>query len=92
MLFLFAVIYGFAHGGIFTVVSPTVAELFGTGSHGVLFGIVLFSGNIGAAAGPFLAGRMFDVTGSYRIVFLALTGMALLALVLVALLRPLRRT
>ena len=44
MLFVFAVIYGFAHGGLFTVMSPTVAELFGTGSHGLLFGIVLFSG------------------------------------------------
>ena len=31
-LFLFAAIYGFAHGGLFTVMSPTVAELFGTGN------------------------------------------------------------
>ncbi|MBW2612926.1 MAG: hypothetical protein JRD49_03350 [Deltaproteobacteria bacterium] len=37
MLFLFAVIYGFAHGGLFTVISPTVAELFGTGSPTALF-------------------------------------------------------
>ena len=50
MLFLFAVIYGFAHGGFFTVISPTIAEFFGTGSHGLLFGIVLASGTIGGAA------------------------------------------
>ncbi|UCG63687.1 MAG: MFS transporter [Deltaproteobacteria bacterium] len=90
MLFLFAVIYGFAHGGFFTVVSPTVAELFGTGSHGVLYGIVLCHGNTGAAVGPLLAGRTFDVTGSYQIVFLVLTGVAGLGFVLIMLLRPLR--
>jgi MFS family permease len=91
MLFFFAVVYGFAHGGLFTVVSPTVAELFGTGSHGVLFGIVLFSGNIGGAISPILAGRIFDVMGSYRIVFLALTVVAAIGFILVTLLRPPRK-
>ena len=90
VLFLFAVICGFAHGGFFTVVSPTVAELFGTGSHGVLFGIVLFSGTIGGAVGPLLAGHTFDVTGSYQIVFLMLIGLAVMGLVLITLLRSQR--
>lgn len=90
MLFLFAAIYGFAHGGFFTVVSPMVAELFGTGSHGVLFGIILFSGTLGGAFGPLMAGRVFDVTGSYRMVFFALCGMTLIGFVLMLLLRPIR--
>lgn len=90
MLFFFAVICGFAHGGFFTVVSPTVAELFGTSSHGVLFGIVLFSGTIGGAVGPLLAGRTFDVTGSYQMVFLILAALAAVGLVLITLLRPQR--
>ena len=90
MLFLFAVIYGFAHGGFFTVMSLMVAELFGTGSHGVLFGMVLFSGTIGGSIGPLLAGSSFDMTGSYRIVFAALTGIALFGSVMITLLRPLR--
>ena len=88
MLFIFATIYGFANGGLFTVVVPTVAEVFGTGSHGVLFGIVLFSGSIGAAIGPILAGYVFDVTGSYRIIFLVLSGATALGILLVTLLRP----
>ncbi len=87
MLFLFAVIYGFAHGGFFTVMSPTVAELFGTGSHGLLFGIVLFSGAIGGAVGPLLAGRTFDLTGSYQMFFLVLSGLAGIGFVLITLLR-----
>jgi MFS family permease len=82
MLFLFAVLYGFAHGGFFTLVSPMVAELFGTGSHGLLFGIILFSGTLGGAVGPVMAGRTFDVTGSYRLVFLVLSVLTLIGFVL----------
>jgi len=90
MLFLFAVIYGFAHGGFFTVVSPTVAELFDTGSHGVLFGLVLFCGTIGGAIGPLLGGYIFDLTGSYQILFFVLTGVIVIGFVLIILLRPLQ--
>ena len=88
MLFIFATIYGFAHGGLFTVMSPTVAEMFGTGSHGLLFGLVLFSGTLGGAVGPLMAGRIFDLTGSYRVVFMILTVMALIGVGLIATLRP----
>ncbi|GMQ77079.1 MAG: OFA family MFS transporter [Gammaproteobacteria bacterium] len=90
MLFLFAIIYGFAHGGFFTVMSPTLAEFFGIGSHGVIFGMVLFSGTIGGAIGPLLAGILFDKTGSYVVVFLILTGFGLLGLLLTSALRPMK--
>ena len=91
MLYLFAVIYGLAHGGLFTVMSPTVAELFGTGSHGLLFGIVLFSGTLGGAIGPLMAGHIFDLSGSYRLVFLILTAMAVIGFILITTLRPLAK-
>ncbi len=90
MLFLFAIIYGFAHGGFFTVMSPTLAEFFGIGSHGVIFGMVLFSGTIGGATGPLLAGILFDKTGSYEVAFLILTGFGLLGLLLTSTLRPMK--
>ena len=89
-LFFFAAIYGFGHGGFFTVVSPMVAELFGTGSHGLLFGIILFSGTLGGAVGPLLAGRTFDLTGSYQSVFMVLTVLILIGFVLMVFLRPVR--
>jgi MFS-type transporter involved in bile tolerance (Atg22 family) len=71
-------------------VSPTVAELFGTCSHGVLFGIVIFSGTLGGFIGPFMAGRIFDVTGSYQIAFLVLTGVVGMGLILMTFLKPLQ--
>jgi MFS family permease len=87
-LYLFAAVYGLAHGGFFTVISPIVAELFGIGSHGVLFGVVGFSGTVGGAIGPFLAGHIFDVTSSYQLVFFILTGVSIVGLILLSLLKP----
>lgn len=83
MLYLFAVVYGFAHGGFFTVISPIVAEHFGLRSHGVLFGIVAFAGNSGGAIGPVLAGHIFDVTGSYRLALWICSGIGALGLGLI---------
>ena len=91
---LFAVIavYGFAHGGLFTVVAPTVAELFGTRAHGATFGGIVFFGTLGAAVGPVVAGRVFDVTGSYDYVFTGLATMAAIAVALVISLPSRRQT
>lgn len=91
LLFPAVAMYGFAHGGFFTVVSPTVAELFGIRAHGAIFGGVVFFGTIGAAVGPLVAGRVFDVTGSYAWAFTGLAAMGALGLAL-AISLPSRRT
>lgn len=80
MLFLVIAFYGFAHGGFFTVVSPTVAEAFGLRAHGAIFGTVLFFGTIGGSIGPILAGWVYDVTGSYAPAFWTLAGMGTVGL------------
>lgn len=82
-LIVFVLIYGFGHGGFFTVVSPTIAEYFGIEALGAAFGTVLFFGTIGGAVGPILAGFAFDLSGSYLPAFGALLGFALLGLGLV---------
>jgi MFS family permease len=82
-LFGAVALYGLAHGGLFTVVSPTVAEYFGLKSHGAIFGVVVFFGTIGGAMGPVLAGAIFDLTNSYFLAFAALAGLASLGLMLV---------
>ena len=88
MFYLFATVYGFAHGGFFSLVSPLIAKFFGTKSHGLLFGIVIFSSTIGGAIGPFMAGYIFDVTTSYKIVFLILAVLCAVAMALTASLKP----
>ena len=83
LLFAGVAVYGFGHGGLFTVMSPTVAEYFGLKAHGAIFGGVLFFGTIGAASGPIMAGRIFDLTDSYAPVFAVLAALATLGLTLV---------
>lgn len=75
-------LYGFAHGGFFTIVSPTIAEFFGTRAHGTIFGTILFFGTIGGAVGPILAGHIFDTTGTYMLAFAGLLAMAATGLIL----------
>ncbi len=91
MFYMFAAVYGFAHGGFFSLVSPLIARFFGTKSHGLLFGIVIFSSTIGGAIGPFMAGYLFDITTSYKIVFLILAVLCTIAIGLTASLKPLLR-
>jgi MFS family permease len=90
MLYLFGIIYGLAHGGFFTAISPLVAEWFGIHFHGTLFGIVVCFGTTGGALGPLLAGHLFDLSGSYRSTFLILTALALVAWGLLLSLRPVK--
>ena len=87
VLFVFAPVYGFTHGAFFTLISPTVAELFGTKAHGVIFAIILFHGTIGGAISPFIAGRVFDTLGTYQPIFICLSVIAVIGLVLVQFLR-----
>ncbi len=88
MLYLFAVVEGFCHGGFFTLSSPTIASLFGTSSHGVIFGANSFFGTLGGVAGPLLAGYIFDAVGSYQMAFLVLLVVAIIGLILILLLKP----
>jgi len=91
MLYLFACVYGLAHGGFFTAISPIVAELFGIGSHGALFGVVVCFGTTGGAVGPILAGHIFDITSSYSASFWLISVMSAFGLGLIVSLRPIRK-
>ncbi len=87
-LYLFASIYGLAHGGFFTVLSPIIAELFGTRAHGSLFGLLVFSGTAGGAIGPFMVGYLFDTSGSYALPFSLMVAAGLSGIGLLSLMRP----
>jgi MFS family permease len=81
---LFAVIalYGFAHGGFFTVVAPTIAESFGTKAMGTIFGPVVFCGTCAGAISPIVLGFVYDTQGSYVLGFGGLACLATLGLIL----------
>jgi MFS family permease len=85
---LFAVAYAFGHGGLWSLLSPIIAELFGIASHGAILGLVYFVGTIGGTIGPILAGYIFDITGSYQIVFSTCLIFSIIAVILSACLSP----
>lgn len=88
MFYLFAALYGIAHGAVFTLITPLLAELFGLGSLGAIFGAATFIGTIGGAIGPVISGRLFDITGSYQQGFLLSFALSTIAIVLIFFLRP----
>jgi len=88
MLYLFAFIFGFAYGGLSAMQSLVIAELFGLSSIGIIVGGITFIFAIGGAAGPLLAGRIFDITGSYYIAFLVCAILSVVGLVLTLFVRP----
>ena len=81
-LYAVAGVYGIAHGGFFTAVSPTVAEYFGLKEHGAVFGRVLFSGTVAGAIAPILVGMAYDNLGSYTLAFGSLAALASVGVVL----------
>ena len=90
-LYIFAVFFGFASGGIVASESPLAAALFGLSSHGSIFGAFTLLGTLGASLGPFLAGYLFDIYGTYNLAFLAAGAFGILGIILSYSLRPVHR-
>jgi len=87
-LYLFAIVFGFAYGGLAAAHSPLVAWLFGMRQHGLIFGVTFNGWTIGCALGPIFAGYVFDSTGSYQTAFLGCAAVALVGFMLTAMLAP----
>lgn len=85
--YIFATIFGFAYGGLFTVLTPAVAELFGLTSLSLISASINFISSIGAL-GPIVAGMIFDVTRSYSISFIISIILTMIGLALTIILRP----
>jgi len=65
--YLFSAIFGFGYGGFVPLLPATVGDWFGMKFHGSIFGMLSLAVAIGGAAGPLLAGYVFDSFGSYDI-------------------------
>jgi MFS family permease len=77
----FLLLFGTGFGG-FNAIRPAFArEIYGTKQYGTIFGFLIGIGMLGNVAGPFIAGRMFDIQGSYHNVWLIFAAIAVVALV-----------
>jgi MFS family permease len=64
-LFAYVLVYGLTGGGGLVLAPLMVGECFGVRSVGTIFGVLAIAAVVGGAAGPLLAGLIFDATGSY---------------------------
>lgn len=82
-LYLSALAFGLAFGGLVTTYSLVAREVFPLGEVGWRIGVILLCGTLGMAGGGYLGGLVFDLAGSYRIAFLTGVGFNLVNLVIV---------
>ena len=69
-IYILLFLYGFSHGGHFTIAPFIIAENFGLKNLGAVFGKITFFGAIGSVSGPIVAGAIFDYSQSYYYAFL----------------------
>lgn len=73
--------------GLTSVIGAIPAEIFAGRHHGTIFGTLMLAAIAGGAAGPWVAGVLHDLTGSYDIAFslaIACSGISSLAIWLAA--------
>jgi len=69
-LYLISALFGLVQGGIVPSYAIIVREYFPAAEAGTRVGIAIFATLIGMALGGWMAGEIFDLTGSYRLAFL----------------------
>lgn len=78
-IWLFAVTFGLLWLGTVPLTSGLVGDIFGPRYLATLFGVVMFSHQIGAFFGAWLGGVSYDLTGSYTVVWLAALTLSLMS-------------
>jgi MFS transporter, OFA family, oxalate/formate antiporter len=86
--YIFASIYGVTYSGFVTQMVRITRVTFGGKSLGSVFAALMVSDGIGFGFGPWIAGNIFDATGSYQASFLAAAIGLMVAGVLTMLIRP----
>ena len=76
MLYLFAIAYGLANGGLLSSITALFGDTFGLNRLGLILGVLDVGWAIGAATGPFIGGLVFDINRNYSLAFL-LGGVAM---------------
>jgi MFS family permease len=72
-LYVYAVLFGLGFGARGPIITAIAAARFPGRRFGAIYGFMSIGNGLGGALGPWFAGAVFDVTGSYRIPFLVAT-------------------
>jgi MFS family permease len=83
-LVFFLLLYSPGHGGSIPVRFALMGDYFGRKSYGTILGVTMTIGALFGVAGPVFVGWMFDQTGSYRLAFVVIAILGLLAVPIAA--------
>ena len=67
--YAYAALLGVGYSATASLIPAMVSDRFFGQSFGLILGMGLFGSAMGSALGPWMAGRLFDLTGSYAIAF-----------------------
>jgi len=81
-LYVFAMIFGFAYGGMVTLTNVGTTEFFGVKSIGIILAVYYYVTGFGSLIGPPMFGFIFDFTGGYRLAFLITIVLCVFAFIL----------
>ena len=81
-LILYIAVYAPGYGGLTSLMPIMKANYFGPKSFGQVLGISGLVQMVGTVSGPFLAGLVYDLTGSYQIAFFTFAIAGLLAMII----------
>ena len=79
-IYILLCLYGFSHGGHFTIAPFIIAENFGLKNLATIFGKITFFCALGSVTGPIVEGAICDFTQSYYYAFLLVGGLALISI------------
>jgi OFA family oxalate/formate antiporter-like MFS transporter len=79
---------GLCYGTIFTLFPATTADFYGVRNLGVNYGLMFTAFGVAGATGPWLAGKLRDIYGSYHIGFIVCAVMLIVGAVLAVFIRP----
>jgi MFS family permease len=84
------VIFGLGFGGSFSMIQLVAVEIFGKAYLGRILGIITFVDGMGAALGTNLLSQIKTNSGSYLVPFIIVSGVALIAIINVFLIKPMK--
>lgn len=88
IVWLYAALMGLGIGGWLLTMPMLVSTNFGLVSHGTIFGVTTLAQYFGGAAGPFIAGDIYDTTDSYHWAFTIFLLSYVIAISAALLMRP----
>ncbi|MCY4602376.1 MAG: OFA family MFS transporter [Acidobacteria bacterium] len=87
LFYLLLIVIYYCYGTLLSVFASTCADFYGTRHMGVNYGLLFSAWGVAGIVGPVIAGRVFDATGDYQQAFYIAAGLAVVALISLALAR-----